>query len=81
MTRQEKLYEFFDTLGMPFWCDAQVCACMGCVNGSHRTMWTEKYPEEPLITKEEVDQYRAEHLPKDIGTPVYFSRLKNYKHD
>jgi len=44
-------------------------------------MWTEKYPEEPLITKEEVDQYRAEHLPKDIGTPVYFSRLKNYKHD
>lgn len=75
MTRQQKVAEFLDEMHKykrPHWCSGSVCACMGCVNKTGgAAAWKEKFPDEPPITKEEVDKYLENYpLPDDISFSI-----------
>lgn len=52
--RQEKINAFVKSTRQR-WCDAKMCGCMGCINGSERHKWTNLYPTEAPITREEFD--------------------------
>lgn len=59
MNREQKIKEFLLTAPNR-WCSGGLCGCMGCVNGSSRHAWKQKYPEEEKITKEEFELLRPE---------------------
>jgi hypothetical protein len=56
MTREEKIISFFTAHRSPLrWCDADMCGCMGCINGSSAHAWKRGHPEETPITREEFE--------------------------
>lgn len=62
--RQEKVRQFFLANNIPpRWCTAKVCGCMGCVNkmGLAKKQWNELFPNEPHLTKEDIENYNLNH--------------------
>lgn len=54
--REKKIILFLkEDMRRARWCEAQYCACIGCINkdGFNIRFWKEQHPNESLITKEE----------------------------
>lgn len=54
LSRQDKINAFVKATRQR-WCDAKLCGCIGCINGSETLKWKNLYPTEVPITKEEFD--------------------------